>query len=87
MPVKLNVFRMLTHAENCALQVLRLAYAILHRQQLGERQRELLILQVAQLQGGPYEWHQHVPNGAAGLSAADIEAAMPEYIDFVNRLR
>jgi len=75
MPAKLNVFRMLAHAENTALPALRLANAILHRQQLGERHRELLILQVAALQHGAYEWHQHVPIGeAVGISKQQIAA-------------
>ena len=75
MPATLNVFRMLAHAQDTALPVLRLANAILHRQQIGERYRELLILQVAQVQGGAYEWHQHVPIGeAVGVSKEQISA-------------
>jgi alkylhydroperoxidase family enzyme len=75
MPMKLNIFRMLAHAENGAVPVLRLANAILHRQKLSDRHRELLILQVAHLEGGAYEWRQHVPIAAAvGISDAEIEA-------------
>src|SRR5271154_33909 len=75
MPVKLNVFRMLAHAENDALPVLRLANAILHRQQLSAVHRELLILQVAHIEGGAYEWHQHVPIAeSVGISSAAIQA-------------
>jgi alkylhydroperoxidase family enzyme len=75
MPMKLNIFRMLAHAENNAVPVLRLANAILHRQLLGDRHRELLILQVAHIEGGTYEWHQHVPIATAvGISNAAIAA-------------
>jgi alkylhydroperoxidase family enzyme len=61
MPVKLNILRMLAHAETNFLPVMRLANSILHRQKLSHVNRELLILQVAQRQGGAYEWHQHIP--------------------------
>jgi alkylhydroperoxidase family enzyme len=75
MPVKLNLFRTLAHAESCAVPVLRLGDAILHRQTLGDRCRELLILQVAGMQGGAYEWRQHVPIAeGVGVSRSQIEA-------------
>jgi alkylhydroperoxidase family enzyme len=75
MPVTLNIFRMLAHAENDALPALRLANAILHRQQLSAVHRELLILQVAHIEGGAYEWRQHVPIAASvGVSGAAIQA-------------
>ena len=61
MPVKLNILRMLAHAEANFLPVMRLANSILHRQKLSHVNRELLILQVAQREGGAYEWHQHIP--------------------------
>ena len=61
MPVKLNILRMLAHAETNFIPVMRLANSILHRQKLSHVNRELLILQVAQRQGGAYEWRQHVP--------------------------
>jgi alkylhydroperoxidase family enzyme len=61
MPVKLNILRMLAHAETNFVPVMRLANSILHRQKLSHVNRELLILQVAQREGGAYEWHQHIP--------------------------
>lgn len=61
MPIKLNIFRMLAHAETNFIPAMRFANSILHRQKLGHVNRELLILQVAQLEGGAYEWRQHVP--------------------------
>jgi alkylhydroperoxidase family enzyme len=61
MPVKLNIFRMMAHAEANMIPAMRLGNSILHRQKLSAINRELLILQVAQLEGGAYEWRQHVP--------------------------
>lgn len=61
MPVKLNIFRMMAHAEANIIPAMRLGNSILHRQKLSAVNRELLILQVAQLEGGEYEWRQHVP--------------------------
>jgi len=82
MPVKLNVFRMLAHAENGTMPVLRLANAILHRQLLSDRHRELLILQVTHLEGGSYEWRQHVPIAReVGVSDFEIEALAANRIE------
>ena len=61
MPVVLNIFRMMAHAEANFIPAMRYANSILHRQKLSHVNRELLILQVAQRQGGAYEWHQHIP--------------------------
>jgi alkylhydroperoxidase family enzyme len=61
MPVVLNIFRMMAHAEANFIPAMRFANSILHRQKLSHVNRELLILQVAQRQGGAYEWHQHIP--------------------------
>ena len=61
MPVKLNIFRMMAHAEANMIPAMRFANSILHKQKLSAVNRELLILQVAQLEGGAYEWRQHVP--------------------------
>jgi alkylhydroperoxidase family enzyme len=61
MPVKLNIFRMMAHAEANMIPAMRLGNSILHRQKLSAVNRELLILQVAQLENGAYEWRQHVP--------------------------
>jgi alkylhydroperoxidase family enzyme len=61
MPVKLNIFRMMAHAEANFIPAMRYANSILHRQKLSHVNRELLILQVAQCEHGAYEWRQHVP--------------------------
>ena len=74
-PVKLNIFRMLAHAETCMVPQMRLGAAILSRQALADRPRELLILLVAKLEGGAYEWRQHVPIAlGVGVSQEQIDA-------------
>ena len=60
-PVKLNIFRMMAHAQSNLIPVLMFGNSILHRQKLSAVHRELLILEVAQLEGGAYEWRQHAP--------------------------
>jgi alkylhydroperoxidase family enzyme len=74
-PVKLNIFRMLAHAETCMVPQMQLGAAILSRQLLGHRLRELLILLVAKREGGAYEWRQHVPIAlGVGVSQAQVDA-------------
>ena len=75
MPVKLNIFRMMAHAEANMIPAMRLGNSILHRQKLSAVNRELLILQVAQLEHGAYEWRQHVPIAlGVGVTQAQVEA-------------
>ncbi|MBR0800985.1 carboxymuconolactone decarboxylase family protein [Bradyrhizobium jicamae] len=75
MPVKLNIFRMMAHAEANMIPAMRLANSILHKQKLSAANRELLILQAAQLEGGAYEWRQHVPIAlGVGVTQAQIDA-------------
>jgi alkylhydroperoxidase family enzyme len=69
MPVQLNILRMLAHAETNFIPAMRFANSILRRQKLSHVNRELLILQVAQREGGAYEWRQHIPI-ALGLGVA-----------------
>jgi alkylhydroperoxidase family enzyme len=74
MPVKLNIFRMMAHAEANMIPAMRLGNSILHKQKLSTVNRELLILQVAQLEGGAYEWRQHVPIGlGVGVTQRQID--------------
>jgi alkylhydroperoxidase family enzyme len=61
LPTKLNIFRMMAHAPTCMVPQMRLGGSILGRQDLSHQHREMLILLVAQLEGGAYEWKQHVP--------------------------
>ncbi|MEV0351219.1 carboxymuconolactone decarboxylase family protein [Nonomuraea sp. NPDC050680] len=75
LPVKLNIFRMLAHAESCVLPQVRLGTAILSSLDLGHRRRELLILLVARIEGGAYEWRQHVPIAlGVGVPQSQIDA-------------
>src|SRR3954471_9286371 len=75
MPVKLNIFRMMAHAEANMIPAMRLGNSILHKQKLSPVHRELLILQVAQLEGGAYEWRQHVPIAlGVGVTQPQIDA-------------
>lgn len=75
LPVDLNIFRMMAHAETNFRPLLRLGTSILGEQQLSGRLRELAILRVARLSKAEYEWVQHVPIAeAAGATAAQVEA-------------
>ena len=75
LPRKLNIFRMWANAPECFRQGLRLGGAILGRQKLDADLRELLILLAARIEGGTYEWVQHVPIAlACGCKQEQIDA-------------
>src|SRR5213593_2418064 len=75
LPVTLNVFRMMAHAETNFRPLVQLGTSILGRQKLSPRLRELTILRVATLSPARYEWVQHVPIAeATGVTRAQIEA-------------
>jgi len=75
LPAPLHIFRVMAHADTCFAPQLQLGAAILTRQQLGHVERELLILLVARLEGGGYEWHQHCPIArAVGIDQPRIDA-------------
>ena len=75
LPVKLNVFRMMANAESDFRPLVGLGTAILGRQKLSPKLRELAILRVAALSPARYEWVQHVPIAqATGASAAQVAA-------------
>jgi alkylhydroperoxidase family enzyme len=75
LPVKLNIFKMMAHAETSFTPLLRLGASILGQQKLDARLRELAILRVARLSQAEYEWVQHVPIARhTGASDAEIEA-------------
>ncbi|HEV2563349.1 MAG TPA: carboxymuconolactone decarboxylase family protein [Rhizomicrobium sp.] len=65
LPRKLNIFRMWANASTLFKPGMRFGGAILSRQKLDPALRELVILLVAKLEGGEYEWVQHVPIGLA----------------------
>ena len=79
---KLNIFRMLANADTMMEPALRFGGTILSKQQLGADLRELVILLVAELEGGEYEWNQHVPIGlACGNTQAQIDALAARRFD------
>ncbi|HTQ12713.1 MAG TPA: carboxymuconolactone decarboxylase family protein [Rhizomicrobium sp.] len=61
LPRKLNIFRMWANAPACFVSGMRFGGNILSRQKLSADLRELVILTVARVEGGAYEWVQHVP--------------------------
>ena len=72
---KLNIFRMMSNAETNFGPALGLGNAILSKQKLHKALREMIILAVARLEGGVYEWVQHVPIGErAGCTKEQIAA-------------
>ncbi|HEY3779021.1 MAG TPA: carboxymuconolactone decarboxylase family protein [Rhizomicrobium sp.] len=75
MPRKLNVMKMLANAACDFVPCMRLGGAILGRQKLKPRHRELVILLASHLEGGAYEWVQHVPIAeSTGCRKEQIEA-------------
>lgn len=75
LPVELNIFKMMAHAETCFRPLLRLGVAILSEQRLHAKLRELIILRVANLSTAEYERVQHEPIArGTGASDAQIEA-------------
>lgn len=75
LPVDLNIFRMMAHAETAFRPLLQLGTAILSKQKLAPKLREFAILQAARHTPGEYEWIQHVPIAkAAGATQAQIDA-------------
>jgi alkylhydroperoxidase family enzyme len=75
LPRKLNIFRMWANAATLFAPGLGFGGAILSKQKLAKDLRELIILAVARLEGGIYEWVQHVPIGQrAGCTHAQIVA-------------
>jgi alkylhydroperoxidase family enzyme len=75
LPVKLNVFRMMAHATTDFRPLIGLGTAILGRQKLSAKLRELTILRVAALSRARYEWVQHVPIAqATGATEAQVAA-------------
>jgi len=82
LPVQLNIFRMMAHAQTNLRPLLRLGTSILSEQKLSGKLRELAILHVAQLSPARYEWVQHVPIAKAmGATAVQIEALERGHLD------
>lgn len=71
----MNVFRAMAHAETCIVPLMRLGGAIFTKQKLSHPDREMLILLAMRLEGGEYEWIQHIDIGrGVGVSDEKIGA-------------
>jgi alkylhydroperoxidase family enzyme len=82
LPIQLNIFRMVAHAETSFRPFLMLGTSILAQQQLSPKLRELAILRVAALSAARYEWTQHVPIAeATGATKAQVAALEGNDID------
>lgn len=68
----MGVFRAIAHADGNILPIMRLGRAILTRQALDPRRRELVILLAMAIVGGEYEWVQHVEI-LLGVGGSDAE--------------
>ena len=77
LPAKLNIFKIMAHAETNFRPLIMLGTSILTQQQLPAKLRELAILRVARLSRAEYEWVQHVPiakmSGASDEQVAALE--------------
>ena len=78
LPSPANIFNMMAHAETCLKPVMKLGGTLLGKLQLDARLRELCLLHAVKLEGGEYEWLQHVP------IALDLGATR-EQIDALDR--
>jgi 4-carboxymuconolactone decarboxylase len=90
LPVSLNIFKLMANATTCFRPMIQLGTAILGRQELSGRLRELAILRVARLSGAEYEWVQHVPiarsvgvgeDQVAALAAGRADASCFDAVD------
>jgi alkylhydroperoxidase family enzyme len=81
-PVRLNIFKMMANAETCFVPFTRLGAAILGRQKLDAKLRELAILLAVKIEGGEYEWIQHVPIAlSVGATQAQVDALSALQLD------
>ena len=78
---RINIFRMIANADNCAPEVLALGSRMSRGSSLPPVERELVILRVAHLTGAAYQWHEHLTVAArVGVEARTVEvlAAYPD---------
>ena len=72
LPAPANIFNMMAHAETCLKPVMKLGGTLLGKLKLDPKLRELCLLHAVKLEGGDYEWVQHVPI-ALDLSATQAQ--------------
>lgn len=61
LPAKIRIFDMISHADTCLKPIMKLGGAILGKTKLDPLLRELCLLHAVKLEGGMYEYVQHVP--------------------------
>jgi alkylhydroperoxidase family enzyme len=75
LPASANIFNMMAHAQSCLKPVMKLGGTMLSKLELDAQLRELCLLHAVKLEGGEYEWVQHVPIALdLGCSEAQIAA-------------
>jgi alkylhydroperoxidase family enzyme len=75
LPAPVGIFNMMAHAETVLKPLMKLGGAFLGKLALDPLLRELVILHAVNLEGGEYEWVQHVPIVLAlGGTQAHIDA-------------
>lgn len=75
LPSPANIFNMMAHAETCLKPVMKLGGTLLGKLDLDPKLRELCLLHAVKLEGGDYEWMQHVPIALdLGATQAQIDA-------------
>ena len=75
LPSPANIFNMMAHAQSCVKPVMKLGGTLLGKLELDAKLRELCLLHAVKLEGGEYEWVQHVPIALdLGCTEAQIAA-------------
>jgi alkylhydroperoxidase family enzyme len=75
LPASANIFNMLAHADTCVKPVMKLGGTLLGKLELDPKLRELCLLHAVKLEGGEYEWAQHMPIALhLGCTQAQIDA-------------
>lgn len=77
LPTPANIFNMMAHADTCLKPVMKLGGTLLGKLKLDPKLRELCLLHAVKLEGGEYEWVQHVPI-ALDLGCTDAQVAALE---------
>ena len=75
LPGPVGIFNMIAHAETALKPLMKLGGTFLGKLELDPLLRELVICHAVNLEGGEYEWVQHVPVGLAlGGTQEQIDA-------------
>jgi len=75
LPGRVGIFEMMAHAETLLKPLMKLGGTFLGKLELDPLLRELVILHAVNIEGGEYEWVQHVPVVLAlGGTQAQVDA-------------